>query len=91
MSNIVTECYTPCLISATTQFNASFEQLGYIVCSASTAGTVTIYDSATSGTTNKIVDAFPLVAGSCYPFLFGFKDGIYIVIGGAATITVGVA
>jgi len=60
-----------------------------IFCSSSTAGTATIYDDAATGTTTKIVDTFNLTAGTWYPLPFAVANGINLVIGGTASVTVG--
>jgi hypothetical protein len=61
--------------------------LGGFLCTASSSGTVTIYDNtASSGT--KIVDTMSVTAGQPYPVPVNFNNGCYIVIGGTATITV---
>lgn len=60
-----------------------------VFCSSSTAGTLTVYDDATTGTATKIVDTFTLVAGTWYPLPFAVVNGVNLVIGGAASITIG--
>jgi len=75
-------------ISATgnvSPFGASL--LGIFVSSA-TAGTVTIYDSATTTTTAKVIDTTTVIGGTWYPMPVGTTSGIYVVIGGVASITV---
>lgn len=62
-----------------------------IFCSSSTSGTVTLYDDQGTGTTKKIVDTFNVSAGTSYPLGFGFGQGLNVVIGGTASITVGLA
>jgi hypothetical protein len=65
-------------------FGASL--LGIFV-SASTAGSVTIYDSATTTTTTKVIDTVTLVAGTWYPMPVGTTAGIYIVVSGTLSAT----
>lgn len=75
-------------ISATTQINPQIKRLTGVFCSSSTAGTLTIYDSATSGTGTKIVDTFILTGGTYYPLPTRADTGLYLVIGGTAALTV---
>lgn len=81
--------FTPKQITATANICNSDGILGGIFCSSSTAGTATVYDDAATGTTNKIVDTFNLTAGAYYTLPYAVANGIYIVIGGTASITVG--
>lgn len=89
MSGIVTESFTPKQMSASANVCNTSACLGGVFCSSSTSGTLTLYDSATTTTTTKIVDTFSLTAGTFYPLPFGFGSGIYAVVGGTASITVG--
>jgi len=59
-----------------------------ILVSASSSGTVTIYDSATTTTSTKVVDTVTLTAGTWLPMPIGFASGIYIVVGGTLSATV---
>lgn len=59
-----------------------------IFVSASTVGTVTIYDSATTTTTTKVIDTVSLTAGTWLPMPIGFASGVYIVVGGTLSATV---
>lgn len=83
-----TPTFTPKQLSATANVCNSDGILGGVFCSSSTAGTLTIYDDAATGTTTKIVDTFTLVAGTWYPLPLGVANGIYCVVGGTASITV---
>jgi hypothetical protein len=58
-----------------------------IVASASTSGTVTIYDSNKTDTTTKLVDTTPLVAGQFLPLYLAASQGHYIVVGGTLSAT----
>lgn len=58
-----------------------------ILCSASTSGTVALYDDAATGTTVPIAAAFPVVAGTFYPLPICFANGLNVVLGGTASIT----
>jgi hypothetical protein len=86
---MVTESFGYKQLSASANVSAAPAVLGGIFCSASTSGTVTVYDDAATGTTTKIVDTFSLTAGTFYRLPFGAGTGLYIVIGGTASITVG--
>jgi hypothetical protein len=59
-----------------------------ILVSASSSGTVTIYDSATTTTATKVVDTVTLTAGTWLPMPIGFASGVYIVVGGTLSATV---
>jgi hypothetical protein len=59
-----------------------------ILVSASSSGTVTIYDSATTTTSTKVVDTVTLTAGTWLPMPIGFASGVYIVVGGTLSATV---
>jgi hypothetical protein len=59
-----------------------------ILVSASSSGTVTIYDSATTTTSTKVVDTITLTAGTWLPMPIGFASGVYIVVGGTLSATV---
>lgn len=63
---------------------------GIFVSSASSSPTITVYDSATNGTTTKVVDTFTPVAGQFYPMPFQLSAGAYVVIGGTVSCTVAV-
>ncbi|AQG98647.1 hypothetical protein A9R05_07470 [Burkholderia sp. KK1] len=58
-----------------------------IVCSSSTSGTVTIYDSAKTDTTTKLVDTVTLTAGQFLPLYLAASTGHYIVVGGTLSAT----
>lgn len=62
--------------------------LGIFVSSASSTPTITVYDSATTTTTTKIVDTFTPSAGTYYQFPVGTQNGIYVVLGGTVSATV---
>lgn len=62
--------------------------LGVFCSSASGTPSVTIYDSATTTTTTKIVDTFTPVAGTWYPFPAACSNGLYVVIAATTSITV---
>ena len=52
------------------------------------SSTITVYDSATTTTTTKIVDTFTPAAGTYYQFPVGTQNGIYVVLGGTVSATV---
>jgi len=83
---------TPVQISASGNVRAASCNLaGIFVSAASGTPTITIYDDVASGTTKKVVDTFPVVAGQWYPLPFLFLNGINIVLGGTVSATVAVA
>ena len=59
-----------------------------ILCSASTAVTVAIYDDASTGTTTKLVDTVTLTAGQYLMMPLTFANGLNIVVGGTLSATV---
>ena len=62
--------------------------MGMFVSAASGTPTITIYDSATTTTTAKVVDTFTPVAGTWYTIPVAFASGIYVVVGGTVSATV---
>lgn len=60
--------------------------LGVFV-SSSSSGTLTIYDSATTTTTAKVIDTVSVSAGTWYPIPASTTAGIYIVVGGTLSAT----
>jgi hypothetical protein len=79
--------------SATTQIKVGAGKLYGIFVSASSSGTLTVYDSqASSASDPKIVDTFSVTAGVTYaniPAGLFFNKGLYIVLaGGTASFTV---
>lgn len=62
---------------------------GIFVSAASATPTITVYDDAATGTSTKIVDTFTPTAGQWYPLPFGFSKGLYVVISGTVSATVG--
>lgn len=89
MSNVVTESYTYRQISATANIASVGGCLGGIFVSAASASpTITLYDSATTTTTAKIVDTFTPVAGIFYPLPFSFSNGLYVVIAGTVSASI---
>ena len=85
--NIVTESYSYKQLSATANVSPVGGALGGIFCSSGTA-TVTIYNSATTTTSYKIVDTFTPLPGQFVPLPFGFSAGLYVVISGTGSFTV---
>lgn len=76
-------------MSASANVSARPAALTGIFCSSSTSGTATVHDSAATGTGKTIVAVFNLTAGTWYPLPFIASEGLYVVIGGTAAITVG--
>ena len=62
--------------------------VGIFVSSASSTPTITVYDSATTTTTAKVVDTFTPVAATYYTIPASVATGLYIVIGGTVSATV---
>jgi hypothetical protein len=86
----VVESYTPTQISNSSNVLSGRGSIGLIFVSAASATpTITIYDSATTTTTTKIVDTFTPVAGQTYILPFSFDNGCYVVIGGTVRLTIG--
>ena len=74
--------------AATTQIKVGAGKLFGIFVSASSSGTLTIYDSGSSATGDpKIVDVFTVAASTTYlniPAGLYFNKGLYIVLGGSS-------
>jgi hypothetical protein len=85
--NPAAPAYTYKQISASGNVCAIDGILGGIFVSSTTAGTVTVYDDAATGTTTKIVDTVTLAVG-WNPMPFAFSKGLNIVIGGTMSATV---
>lgn len=76
-------------MSASANVRSSAGRLGGIfVSAASAAPTITVYDSASTGTSTKIVDTFTPVAGTWYAMPFEATAGVYVVISGTVSCTV---
>ncbi|MGH9697968.1 MAG: hypothetical protein ACRD52_00745 [Candidatus Acidiferrales bacterium] len=87
MANTVLESGAYTQLSATANVSSNPARLMGVFCSSSSAGTLTVYDSATNTTINKIVDTFNLTASNFYRLPFQARAGLYVVIGGTASIT----
>lgn len=75
--------YTAVVNTATAQISTTSGVFGKYACKTSSSGTLTLYDSSTSSTSDtKLLDAFPLTAGNVYHFDIAVAKGIYVVIGG---------
>lgn len=74
--------------AATTQVKVGAGKLFGIFVSASSSGTLTIYDSGSSATGDpKIVNTFSVSAGTTYlniPAGLYFNNGLYIVLAGTS-------
>jgi hypothetical protein len=74
--------------AATTQVKVGAGKLFGIFVSASSSGTLTIYDSpASSNSAPKVVDTFTVSASTTYlniPAGLYFNKGLYIVLGGSS-------
>ena len=76
-------------ISATGNVSAyPCKVVGIFVSAASGTPTITVYDSATTTTTAKVVDTFTPVAATWYPIPASTSAGLYVVIGGTVSATV---
>ena len=75
-------------ISATANVKSSQGAMLGIFCSSSTSGTITLYDDASTGTTVPIAAVFNVTAGTYYSLPVAFGNGLYVVIGGTAAVTV---
>lgn len=79
-------------ISATAQVKVGAGKLKGIVCSTTSSGTVAVYDSAQSSTSDpKVLDTITLTAGQTYAAIadgIWFNKGLYVVIANTASITV---
>jgi hypothetical protein len=64
------------------------DMLGIFVSAASATPTITLYDSATTTTSDPIVTVFTPVAGTYYPLPASTESGLYMVIGGTVNCTV---
>ena len=66
---------------------------GYItgiwVASASSSGTLAVYDSATTTTSAIVANTFTPIAASWYPIPFRVVNGVYVVVAGTVDCTVG--
>ena len=89
MSGIATQVGGYKQISATGNVAPiSKKMVGIFVSAASSTPTITIYDSATTTTTAKVVDTFTPVAATWYTIPVAFASGIYVVVGGTVSATV---
>lgn len=85
----VEEVFSYAQVSATGNvFNNPCVLKGIFVSAASATPTITVYDSATTTTSAKIVDTFTPVAGTFYEMPFKCNSGCYIVISGTVSATV---
>ena len=59
-----------------------------VLCSSTTGGTLILYDSATTTTTDPVTGTITLTAGQFYQIPASTESGIYAVIANTANITV---
>lgn len=64
------------------------KMLGIFVSAASSTPTITVYDSATTTTTDPVVATFTPTAGTWYTIPAAVESGLYVVIGGTVNATV---
>lgn len=87
MDNLVNEAYKYANITASQNVLARAGGLtGIFVANGS--GTIAVYDSNATSTTNKIVDSFSVTPGVFYPLPFLCASGLYLVLTGTMNITV---
>lgn len=77
----------PMLITSTTLLIPRDGALAGFFCSTTSSGTVQLYDSATAATNNAITGVVTLTAGSWYSFNALYRNGLYVVVTGTATVT----
>ena len=89
MSGIATQVGGYKQISATGNVAPiSKKMVGIFVSAASSTPTITIYDSATTTTTTKVIDTFTPTANTWYHMPASTGAGIYVVLGGTVSATV---
>ncbi len=88
MSGIASQVGGYKLLTATGNVAPISKKMLGIFCSASSSGTVTLYDSATTTTTTKVIDTVTLTAGTFYPIPVAFASGIYAVVSGTLSATI---
>jgi len=87
MNSVITGGYK--LVAATGNVSPiATDLLGIFVSAASATPTITIYDSATTTTTAKVIDTFTPVAATYYSIPASTGAGLYVVIGGTVSATV---
>jgi hypothetical protein len=59
-----------------------------IFVSSATGGNLTVYDDASTGTANKIVDQFTVAGATYYALPFNAAKGLNVVVGGTVSFTV---
>jgi hypothetical protein len=62
--------------------------LGIFVSAASSTPTITIYNSSTTGTSDRVVNTFTPVSATYYTIPASLGEGLYIVVGGNVSATV---
>lgn len=83
------ECGTSVPITATTQIKVGQGALINIIVSSTTAGTFTVYDTATGTVVGKIIDTVtPPTSGASVTIRAAFAQGLYVVITGTLSIAV---
>lgn len=88
--DMVAQEYAWSVISATGNVVTGQVLLGGIfVSAASGSPLITIYDDAATGTSTPVVTVFTPVAATWYSLPFLLRSGLYIVIGGTVSATVG--
>ena len=86
----IVESVEPALITASSNVCKGPGRLcGIFVSAATLSPTITIYDDAGTGTSKKIVDTFIPAGAGFHKIPFRFYEGLYIVVVGAVSLTVG--
>ncbi len=85
--DILNSTWTAKNISATATIKSGNGRIGGWLVNASSSGTLTVYDGTSTGG-RKLTNATPLTAGQFIPFPVSVQDGIHVVIGGTADITI---
>jgi hypothetical protein len=88
MPGIVQNGYSYHYLAASANVSSVPCTLAGVLCSASSSGTIAIYDSATTTTTLPVSGTIALTAGQFYSIPAGLGYGCYVVIGGTANVTV---
>jgi hypothetical protein len=78
-------CGTPVRLSATGAILTQPGRLVGILCSASTAGTIILYDGLSA--VNALTGTITLVTGGYTPFPIALATGLWAVIGGTLDAT----
>lgn len=88
MAQVVTEVGAYKNLSASANVSVvSCKVIGFL-CNTTSAGTVNLYDDISTGTSVPITGTITLTAGQFYPVPAQTINGLNVVIGGTANVTV---